>query len=145
MFMNLLALLALQYSLPVYGVTSLNINTTLGLVYRLINGSSPDVAQTLGIPLAAAPVEDLRFAAPAAYEARGTIDATKQGPLFPQYPLAESGHTMLSTLLAELNTPLVRFVQRAGVRSVARSSLCAAVEFPAAATELTRTCYILVS
>ena len=89
MFMNLLALLALQYSLPVYGVTSLNINTTLGLVYRLINGSSPDVAQTLGIPLAAAPVEDLRFAAPAAYEARGTIDATKQGPLCPQYLLAE--------------------------------------------------------
>ena len=52
---------------------------------------------------------------------------------------------MLSTLLAEPSTPLVRFVQRTGVRLVARSSLCAAVEFPAAATELTRTCYILVS
>ena len=89
MFMNLLALLALQYSLPVYGVTSLNINTISGLVYGRIDGPNADVTQSLGILFAAAPVGDLRFAAPAAHEARGTIDATKQGPLCPQYLLAE--------------------------------------------------------
>ena len=97
MFKILLALLALQYSLPVYGVASLNINTTSGLVYGLINGSHPDVAQFLGIPFAAAPVADLRFAAPAAYEARGTIDATKQGPLCPQYLLTKANSPSVYT------------------------------------------------
>lgn len=97
MLKNLLVLSALQYSLPVHGATSLNIHTTSGLVKGLINGSHPDVAQFLGIPFAAAPIGDLRFAAPATYEVRGILDATKQGPLCPQYLLTKANSPSVYT------------------------------------------------
>jgi len=97
MFKRSLAWLACSCLPIVHGVTDLHINTTSGPVYGLINGSHPDVAQFLGIPFAAAPVGDLRFAAPTSYEGSGTIDATRQGPLCPQYLLTKANSPSVYT------------------------------------------------
>lgn len=67
---------------------SLIVNTTAGQVYGMINGSTPDVVQFLGIPFAAPPVGDLRFAPPRPKQRESNIiDATKTSPNCPQYPL----------------------------------------------------------
>lgn len=68
----------------------LRIDTTSGSVYGMINGSHPDVAQFLGIPFAAPPVGDLRFAPPTTFPPQAIVDATRQGPLCPQYLLNKS-------------------------------------------------------
>lgn len=61
---------------------SLVVNTTSGTVVGLINGTTPDVTQFLGVPFAKPPTGELRFLPPvAAVKAKRTIDAT-------QYPLA---------------------------------------------------------
>jgi acetylcholinesterase len=61
---------------------SLVVNTTSGTVVGLINGTTPDVTQFLGVPFAKAPTGALRFLPPiAAVKAKSPIDAT-------QFPLA---------------------------------------------------------
>lgn len=86
-----------SYVSIVSGVSTLHINTTSGLVYGMVNGSHPDVAQFLGIPFAAAPVGELRFAPPTTYEGRGTIDATRQSSLCPQYLLTKANSPSVYT------------------------------------------------
>lgn len=97
MWKSYLAWMACSYVSTVTGVTNLHVNTTSGLVYGMINGSHPDVAQFLGIPFAAAPVGDLRFAPPTAYQGRGTINATRQGSLCPQYLLTKANSPSVYT------------------------------------------------
>lgn len=66
-------------------ISSLKVDTSVGTVYGLINGTHPDVAQFLGIPYAEPPTGNRRWTAPAAKAPSGTIDATKFGPSCPQY------------------------------------------------------------
>ena len=77
---------AIQFH-PAAAKASLTVNTTVGRLYGMINGSTPDVAQFLGVPFAAPPVNELRFAPPQTKPAEAIIDATKIGPSCPQYPL----------------------------------------------------------
>ncbi|KUJ09773.1 chlorogenic acid esterase precursor [Mollisia scopiformis] len=63
---------------------SLTVDTTVGTVYGLINGSNPNVAQFLGIPYAEPPVGQLRWAPPVPKSPVGVIDATYFGPSCPQ-------------------------------------------------------------
>lgn len=66
-------------------VSSLKIDTTVGTVYGLINGTHPDVAQFLGIPFAEPPVGDLRWEPSIAKYPVEAIDATSFSPSCPQY------------------------------------------------------------
>ncbi|OJJ46014.1 hypothetical protein ASPZODRAFT_67164 [Penicilliopsis zonata CBS 506.65] len=67
----------------------LTVDTTIGSLYGLVNGSTPSVAQFLGIPFAQPPLGDLRFAPPqpATVNRTAVYDATRQSPNCPQYPL----------------------------------------------------------
>ncbi|KAI9741692.1 MAG: hypothetical protein M1834_000077 [Cirrosporium novae-zelandiae] len=65
---------------------NLSINTTIGTVRGFINGSTPDVAQFLGIPFAEPPVGQLRWARPQAKtRVKSIVDATHLPPSCPQY------------------------------------------------------------
>lgn len=66
-------------------INSLKIDTTVGTVYGLINGTHPDVAQFLGIPFAEPPIGDLRWTPSVAKSPVSSIDATKFSPSCPQY------------------------------------------------------------
>jgi carboxylesterase type B len=66
-------------------VDSLRIDTTVGTVYGLINGTHPDVTQFLGISFAEPPTGDLRWMPSIAKSPVNTIDATKFSPSCPQY------------------------------------------------------------
>ena len=50
--------------------------TSSGLIEGHAAPRRPAVSEYLGIPYASAPIGDLRFAAPVAYDANGTIHAT---------------------------------------------------------------------
>ena len=63
----------------------LRVDTTVGTVYGLINGTTPHVAQFLGIPYAEPPVGGLRWTAPTAKSPVNSIDATRFSPSCPQY------------------------------------------------------------
>ncbi|PYH72311.1 chlorogenic acid esterase precursor [Aspergillus vadensis CBS 113365] len=78
---------AAQLSAVAAAASRLTVDTTVGRLYGMVNGSAPDVAQFLGVPFAAPPVNELRFAPPQTKPAEGIIDATKIGPSCPQYPL----------------------------------------------------------
>ncbi|RAK78856.1 chlorogenic acid esterase precursor [Aspergillus fijiensis CBS 313.89] len=82
------SLIPLSLLVPAATALSLKVNTTIGQVYGMINGSTPGVAQFLGVPFAEPPLGDLRFAPPQPKaHANRTIDATKISPNCPQYPL----------------------------------------------------------
>ncbi|RAH50659.1 alpha/beta-hydrolase [Aspergillus brunneoviolaceus CBS 621.78] len=82
------SLIPLSLLVPAAAALSLKVNTTIGQVYGMINGSTPGVAQFLGVPFAEPPLGDLRFAPPQPKaHANRTIDATKISPNCPQYPL----------------------------------------------------------
>lgn len=66
-------------------VTSLRVDTTVGTVYGLINGTTPNVAQFLGIPFAEPPVGELRWSPPTVKSPVSRIDATSFSPSCPQY------------------------------------------------------------
>lgn len=78
---------AAQLSAVTAAASRLTVDTTVGRLYGMINGSAPDVAQFLGVPFAAPPVNELRFAPPQTKPAEAIIDATKIGPSCRQYPL----------------------------------------------------------
>jgi len=67
-------------------ISSLSVNTTVGEVQGIINGTHPDVAQFLGIPFAEPPIANLRWERPVAkIPVEGSIDATSFSPSCPQY------------------------------------------------------------
>lgn len=66
-------------------LSSLNVDTTVGTVYGIINGTHPDVAQFLGIPFAEPPVGDRRWMPSVAKAPVEKIDATSFSPSCPQY------------------------------------------------------------
>ncbi|KAH8810859.1 para-nitrobenzyl esterase [Xylogone sp. PMI_703] len=66
-------------------VSSLQIKTTVGEVYGIINGTHPNVAQFLGIPFAEPPIGDLRWEPARAKSPVSRIDATRFSPSCPQY------------------------------------------------------------
>jgi acetylcholinesterase len=68
---------------------SLEVNTTVGTAYGLINGTTPHVVQFLGIPYAEPPIGSLRWAAPVPKSPQDSIDATIYSPSCPQ--LADPG------------------------------------------------------
>ena len=69
-------------------VNSLRVDTTVGTVYGLINGTTPNVAQFLGIPYAEPPVGSLRWLPPTTKSPMASIDATAFSPSCPQYESA---------------------------------------------------------
>ena len=69
-------------------VNSLRVDTAVGTVYGIINGTTPDVAQFLGIPYAEPPVGDLRWLPSTAKSPAASIDATTFSPSCPQYESA---------------------------------------------------------
>lgn len=66
-------------------ISTLKVDTSVGTVFGLINGTHPDVAQFLGIPFAEPPVRERRWTAPVVKSPVGKIDATKFSPSCPQY------------------------------------------------------------
>ncbi|OCL09500.1 para-nitrobenzyl esterase [Glonium stellatum] len=73
------------FSRKVAAVSSLSISTSVGTVYGLINGTTPNVAQFLGVPYAEPPIGDLRWLPAIPKSKVGSIDATAFGPNCPQY------------------------------------------------------------
>ncbi|KAL3422141.1 chlorogenic acid esterase precursor [Phlyctema vagabunda] len=69
-------------------VSTLRVNTTVGTVYGLINGTTPDVAQFLGVPFAEPPIQERRWLPAIPKSPVGDIDATEFGPSCPQYESA---------------------------------------------------------
>lgn len=66
-------------------VSSLQVDTSVGKVYGLINGTYPHVAQFLGVPYAEPPVGERRWEPAVVKTPEDKIDATKFGPSCPQY------------------------------------------------------------
>lgn len=66
-------------------VSSLKIDTTVGTVFGLVNGTHPDVAQYLSIPFAEPPVGDRRWTPSIPKAPLARIDATSFRPSCPQY------------------------------------------------------------
>ncbi|KAH8665915.1 Alpha/Beta hydrolase protein [Tricladium varicosporioides] len=66
-------------------VNSLIVGTTVGTVYGLINGTTPNVAQFLGIPYAEPPVGPRRWLPAVSKAPVGIIDATSISPACPQF------------------------------------------------------------
>jgi acetylcholinesterase len=65
------------------------VNTTSGPIVGLINGTTPDVTQFLGVPFAKPPTGSLRFTLPlTAAKVNSTIDATQYPLACPQYESA---------------------------------------------------------
>jgi acetylcholinesterase len=69
-------------------VNSLKVDTSVGTVYGLINGTTPNVAQFLGIPYAERPLGPLRWAPAIPKSPVESIDATAFSPSCPQYESA---------------------------------------------------------
>lgn len=69
-------------------IDSLRVDTTVGTVYGLINGTTPNVAQFLGVPYAEPPVASLRWLPPTIKSPVASIDATAFSPSCPQYQSA---------------------------------------------------------
>lgn len=87
-FSSILVTLAVQASGLVAALDTLRVNTTVGEIYGMVNGSSPGVAQFMGIPFAEPPLGSLRFLAPRPKSRESeTIDATYARPNCPQYPI----------------------------------------------------------
>lgn len=87
---SILALLAVQAGgLQVMAaLNTVRVNTTVGEVHGMVNGSTPGVAQFMGIPFAEPPLGSLRFLAPRPKSRQNeTIDATYTRPNCPQYPI----------------------------------------------------------
>lgn len=85
---SVLAALAVQASGLVTALDTLRVNTTVGEVYGMVNGSTPGVAQFMGIPFAEPPLGSLRFLAPRPKTRENeTIDATYTRPNCPQNPI----------------------------------------------------------
>jgi acetylcholinesterase len=66
-------------------LSTLIVDTTVGTVHGLINGTHPNVVQFLGIPYAEPPVGDNRWELSIAKAPVGDIDATRFSPSCPQY------------------------------------------------------------
>ncbi|KAB8274055.1 Alpha/Beta hydrolase protein [Aspergillus minisclerotigenes] len=62
--MKSLLSLALAGALPAAAALSLTVDTTVGRLYGMVNGSTPEVVQFLGVPFAQPPLGELRFAPP---------------------------------------------------------------------------------
>ncbi|KAL4897496.1 Alpha/Beta hydrolase protein [Aspergillus ambiguus] len=84
-------------SQPANAARPLHVETTIGNVYGMINGSAPDVAQFLGIPFAEPPVGELRFRPPQRKRRGLHIDATRIGPSCPQYKLTKQNEPSVYT------------------------------------------------
>lgn len=85
MWSHYLQLISVVSVTSVSAIATLSVDTTVGTVQGLINGTHPDVVQFLGIPYAEPAVGDLRWAPPVAKSPVGEIDATRFGPSCPQY------------------------------------------------------------
>lgn len=70
---------------PCQATNPLKVDTSVGPVYGLVNGTTPSVAQFLGIPFAEPPVGQLRWGPPIVKSPVSSIDATQFGPSCPQY------------------------------------------------------------
>lgn len=73
-----------------FAISSLRVETTVGTVYGLINGTTSHVAQFLGIPYAEPPIGSLRWLPPTIKAPVSYIDATSFSPSCPQYESAIS-------------------------------------------------------
>jgi acetylcholinesterase len=82
-------------------IGSLQVNTTVGMSYGLINGTTPHVVQFLGIPYAEPPVGSLRWAAPVMKSPEDSIDAARFSPSCPQF--ADSGPDVYTVDVPEFN------------------------------------------
>lgn len=72
----------------VSALSTLRLDTSAGEVVGMINGTTPSVAQFMGIPFAEPPVGSLRFLPPQPKSRENeTIDATYTRPNCPQYPI----------------------------------------------------------
>ena len=78
-------LFGLLQSQVAFAVTSLTIKTSSGPATGLINGTTPNVAQFLGIPYAEPPVGSRRWLPAIAAKKRDRIDATRFGWSCPQF------------------------------------------------------------
>lgn len=74
----------ISFILPAFA-SLLQVDTTIGKVYGIINGTHPDVLQYLGIPFAESPIADLRWEAPVPKSPMRKVDATRFGPDCAQY------------------------------------------------------------
>jgi acetylcholinesterase len=102
-FLKLLGLIGLLQARAVCAVSSLTIETTVGPVTGLINGTTPHVAQFLGIPFAEPPVGERRWLPAIAKSREESIDATRFGLGCPQY--TGDGQSVWATDAPEFNTP----------------------------------------
>ncbi|PSN70828.1 para-nitrobenzyl esterase [Corynespora cassiicola Philippines] len=85
MVLAVAVLVAFLQSRAVSAVGNLTIDTTSGPVTGLVNGTTPHVAQFLGIPFAEQPVGERRWLPPVAKSREERIDATRFGPGCPQF------------------------------------------------------------
>lgn len=89
LFKDLIAVLAFQSALVgasgPYKVGT-TVNTTSGPVVGHAASNATQVSEYLGIPFAQAPVGNLRFAPPIAYQGNGTIEASNFGADCPSLP-----------------------------------------------------------
>ena len=76
----------------------LRIETTSGPAYGLINGTTPDVAQYLGLPFAAPPVGSLRWLPPQTPNLSTYIDATSYQPSCPQVRMTSESSPSVQTI-----------------------------------------------
>ncbi|KAF2708704.1 alpha/beta-hydrolase [Pleomassaria siparia CBS 279.74] len=81
----ILSLLVAMQCQSVLAVSSLTIETTSGPVTGLINGTTPNVAQFLGIPYAEPPVKERRWLPSILKTRLSSIDATRFGYSCPQF------------------------------------------------------------
>ncbi|KAJ5728538.1 chlorogenic acid esterase precursor [Penicillium malachiteum] len=86
-FMNFLLTLASATAVSSHAVDILQLETTIGSVYGIINSSTPHVAQYLGIPFAEPSLGDVRFKPPQQKSRGQAIFANKTGPSCPQHLL----------------------------------------------------------
>jgi acetylcholinesterase len=84
-------------------VSTLTIETTSGPVTGLINGTTPNVAQFLGIPFAEPPVGNRRWLPSIAKSRVDYIDATRFGLGCPQFQ--GNGSSVWGTDAPQFNTP----------------------------------------
>ncbi|KAF2731340.1 para-nitrobenzyl esterase [Polyplosphaeria fusca] len=96
----------LRLALCVHGaraISTLTVETTSGPVTGLINGTTPNVAQFLGIPFAEPPVGERRWLPSVAKSRDGHIDATRFGLGCPQFQ--GNGSSVWATDAPQFNTP----------------------------------------
>ncbi|ORY59280.1 para-nitrobenzyl esterase [Pseudomassariella vexata] len=85
-----IAIISNLVALAARGTTALvlKVNTTSGPVYGMINGTTPNVRQFLGVPFAEPPVDALRWLPAVPKKSVDYIDAMAFGPSCPQYESA---------------------------------------------------------